>query len=146
MSTFRKSKSASQGFTLIELMIVVAIVSILAALAIPAYQDYVARAQTSEGLALASAGKVAMSTYYGDHGRYPANNAEAGMASPSSIYGENVRSVYVDNTGTITITFSSSASGKISGQTMTIQATDHSGSLTWVCAGLASNYLPSSCR
>ena len=69
-----------KGFTLIELMIVVAIIGVLAAIAIPAYQDYTIRAQVSEGLTLASGAKAAVSEYYMNHGAWPTDNAVAGLA------------------------------------------------------------------
>jgi len=134
------------GFTLIELMIVVAIIAVLAAIALPAYQDYVARAQVAEGLSLSSGAKEAIATYYSDHGQFPQDNAAAGMAGPTSVLGKYVSSVSVDNTGSIAVVFASSASSKISGQTLTLQATDRLGSVSWACGGLDSRYLPSSCR
>lgn len=140
------NKQRSAGFTLIELMIVVAIIAILAAIALPAYQDYVARAQVTEGVGLATGAKVAIATYYGDNGRFPADNADAGMSAPGSITGKYVESVTVDNTGQIQVVFSGSASSKISGQSLTLQVTDNNGSLTWGCGGLSPKYMPSSCR
>lgn len=134
------------GFTLIELMIVIAIVAILAAIAVPAYQDYVARAQVSEGLGLATSAKLAIATYYADKGAYPSDNSAAGMADPASINGKYVRSVTVNNTGIIEVEFSSSASDKISGQTLTMQVSDRNGSLSWRCGGVDGKYMPSSCR
>lgn len=134
------------GFTLIELMIVIAIIAVLAAIALPAYQDYVARAQVAEGMGLSTGAKLAIATYYGDRGRFPANNTVAGMALPTSISGRNVRSVTIDDTGTISVAFSSSASAKLHGQVLTLQANDNDGSLSWECGGLAPKYLPSSCR
>ncbi|HFA0042781.1 TPA: pilin, partial [Neisseria gonorrhoeae] len=70
-----------KGFTLIELMIVIAIVGILAAVALPAYQDYTARAQVSEAILLAEGQKSAGTEYYLNHGKWPANNGAAGVAS-----------------------------------------------------------------
>ncbi|HGL9776345.1 TPA: pilin, partial [Neisseria gonorrhoeae] len=72
-----------KGFTLIELMIVIAIVGILAAVALPAYQDYTARAQVSEAILLAEGQKSAVTEYYLNHGIWPENNDKAGVASPS---------------------------------------------------------------
>lgn len=135
-----------KGFTLIELMIVVAIVALLAAIALPAYQDYVARAQVSEGMSLATSAKQAIATYYGEKGSFPPDNSSAGMADPASITGKYVRSVTVDNTGLISVVFSGSANARISGQTLTMQVTDRSGSLSWQCSGLSGKYLPSSCN
>lgn len=134
------------GFTLIELMIVVAIIAILAAIALPAYQDYVARAQVSEGFSLATGAKSAIAVYYGDRGSFPADNAAAGMAQPGSIRGKYVSSVTVGNTGSIDVLFSSSSNAKISGQTLALEVTDANGSLTWQCGGLDDKYMPASCR
>ncbi|HFB0491793.1 TPA: pilin, partial [Neisseria gonorrhoeae] len=86
-----------KGFTLIELMIVIAIVGILAAVALPAYQDYTARAQVSEAILLAEGQKSAVTEYYLNHGEWPKNNDKAGVASPSDIKGKYVESVTVTN-------------------------------------------------
>lgn len=137
---------AQEGFTLIELMIVVAIIAILAAIALPAYQDYTARAQVAEGIGLATGAKLAIATYYGDRGVFPANNAAAGMAAPASIRGRYISSVTVDGTGSIQVAFSSSAYAKLQGQVLTMQVTDNDGSLSWTCGGVERKYLPSSCR
>lgn len=135
-----------RGFTLIELMIVVAIIAILAALALPAYQDYVTRSQVSEGLSLATAGRVALATHYAEHGNFPNDNVDAGMATPTSISGPYVTSVTVDNTGSISILFSGTANARVSGQTLVMTATDNNGSIRWSCGGLDPKYMPSSCR
>ena len=140
------SSRRNTGFTLIELMIVVAIIAVLAAIAFPAYQDYVARSQVGEGFALSTSAKEAIASYYGDHGSFPANNAEGGMAAPASISGRFVRSVSVDNVGNITVLFSGTASGKISGHSLILTASDVGGSLRWQCGGLSAQYLPASCR
>ncbi|EOG0503823.1 pilin, partial [Neisseria gonorrhoeae] len=85
-----------KGFTLIELMIVIAIVGILAAVALPAYQDYTARAQVSEAILLAEGQKSAVTEYYLNHGKWPENNTSAGVASsPTDIKGKYVKSVTV---------------------------------------------------
>ncbi|HFA2150675.1 TPA: pilin, partial [Neisseria gonorrhoeae] len=84
-----------KGFTLIELMIVIAIVGILAAVALPAYQDYTARAQVSEAILLAEGQKSAVTEYYLNNGIWPSDNSAAGVASSSSIKGKYVKSVTV---------------------------------------------------
>ncbi|EMT8938205.1 pilin, partial [Neisseria gonorrhoeae] len=86
-----------KGFTLIELMIVIAIVGILAAVALPAYQDYTARAQVSEAILLAEGQKSAVAEYYLNHGIWPENNDKAGVASASKIIGKYVQKVEVNN-------------------------------------------------
>lgn len=135
-----------QGFTLIELMIVVAIIGILAAVAVPAYQDYTARAQMSEALNLAAGQKGAITEFHAIHGKFPANNAEAGIAT--SINGQYVASVLIDKTGTITATMKKTGvAPDISESTLTLQATPDTGSYTWTCVSSAANqYLPPSCR
>lgn len=99
-------KKVQQGFTLIELMIVVAIIGILAAIAIPAYQDYTKRAHVSEGLSLAAGAKTAVSEFYSTNNDWPTNNASAGLAASSAITGNAVSSVNV-NASTITVTYNS---------------------------------------
>ncbi|ENS5804653.1 pilin, partial [Neisseria gonorrhoeae] len=84
-----------KGFTLIELMIVIAIVGILAAVALPAYQDYTARAQVSEAILLAEGQKSAVAGYYLNHGEWPENNTSAGVASSDKIKGKYVQKVEV---------------------------------------------------
>ncbi|EPT3208463.1 pilin, partial [Neisseria gonorrhoeae] len=96
-----------KGFTLIELMIVIAIVGILAAVALPAYQDYTARAQVSEAILLAEGQKSAVTEYYLNHGIWPKDNTSAGVASASDIKGKYVKEVEVKN-GVVTAQMASS--------------------------------------
>ncbi|VEJ40785.1 pilin [Neisseria meningitidis] len=123
-----------KGFTLIELMIVIAIVGILAAVALPAYQDYTARAQVSEAILLAEGQKSAVTEYYLNHGEWPANNSSAGVASVSTdIKGKYVQSVTVAN-GVITAQMASSGVNKeIQGKKLSLWAKRQDGSVKWFC-------------
>ena len=138
-------KRVQQGFTLIELMIVVAIIGILAAIAIPAYQDYTKRAHVSEGLSLAAGAKTAVSEFYSTNNAWPTNNTSAGLAASSSITGNAVTSVNV-NASTITVTYNSKVDS--SSNTLTLVATASGGAITWSCTGgtVDAKYRPSNCR
>ena len=139
-------KKVQQGFTLIELMIVVAIIGILAAVAIPAYQDYTVRAKVTEGLSLASAGKTAVSEYFASNGTLPGSNASAGLSTSTSISGNTVRTVAVAANGVIQVTFSGNP---INGSTIFLTPSTAAGGVTWDCAAngtLENKYRPSSCR
>src|SRR5688572_8729815 len=129
-------KKLQQGFTLIELMIVVAIIGILAAIAIPAYQDYTIRAQVSEGMNLAAAAKAAVAETFLNTGNAPADREEAGMsATPSDTNGKYVTSVTVTN-GIITIAYGFDANAAIEGQTLQlIPWVTPDGSVAWQCGG-----------
>ncbi len=140
------SMKSNKGFTLIELMIVTAIVAVLAAIALPAYQHYVARAQVAEGLTLAGAATAAVSDYYANKGDFPVNNRQAGMANPASIRGRYVDSVMVDGPGRIQVLFGGASSSQIHGQTLVMNAASNDGSLVWHCSGLDGKYLPAPCR
>ncbi|HEZ6357205.1 TPA: pilin [Neisseria meningitidis] len=123
-----------KGFTLIELMIVIAIVGILAAVALPAYQDYTARAQVSEAILLAEGQKSAVTEYYLNHGEWPANNSSAGVAtSASDIKGKYVEKVEVAK-GVITATMlSSGVNNEIKGKKLSLWAKRQNGSVKWFC-------------
>ncbi|HEZ7203211.1 TPA: pilin [Neisseria meningitidis] len=123
-----------KGFTLIELMIVIAIVGILAAVALPAYQDYTARAQVSEAILLAEGQKSAVTEYYLNHGIWPKNNTSAGVASSASdIKGKYVQSVIVAN-GVVTAEMKSSGVNKeIQGKKLSLWAKRQDGSVKWFC-------------
>ena len=138
-----------KGFTLIELMIVVAIIGVLAAVAIPQYQNYVARAQVAEGLSLASGAKTAVAEYFNTNGTFPADNTEAGLSDAGTITGNYVESVTVsvaDGKALITALFSSTdAHSKLQGKSMVLTAVDHGGSIGFACSGTdIESYLPSS--
>jgi len=136
----------NRGFTLIELMIVVAIIALLAAIALPAYQDYVARTQVVEGYSLASDARTAVATYYADRQNFPTDNEGAGLADPDSIVGRYVSRVVLQSNGLIEVEFGNSASAKILGEKLSLTMVDDGGSLRWTCSGLDSRYLPSACR
>ncbi|EMU3527569.1 pilin, partial [Neisseria gonorrhoeae] len=122
-----------KGFTLIELMIVIAIVGILAAVALPAYQDYTARAQVSEAILLAEGQKSAVTEYYLNHGEWPENNDSAGVASSSSIKGKYVEKVEVKN-GVVTAQMKPSGVNKeIQGKRLSLWARREAGSVKWFC-------------
>nr|WP_101122424.1 pilin [Neisseria meningitidis] len=122
-----------KGFTLIELMIVIAIVGILAAVALPAYQDYTARAQVSEAILLAEGQKSAVTEYYLNHGEWPGNNTSAGVASSSKIKGKYVKEVEVKN-GVVTATMLSTGVNKeIQGKKLSLWAKRQDGSVKWFC-------------
>ncbi|MBH5991290.1 pilin [Neisseria meningitidis] len=122
-----------KGFTLIELMIVIAIVGILAAVALPAYQDYTARAQVSEAILLAEGQKSAVTEYYLNHGTWPSNNSDAGVASSTDIKGKYVKEVKVAN-GVITAEMKSSGVNKeIQGKKLSLWAKRQDGSVKWFC-------------
>ena len=134
-----------KGFTLIELMIVVAIIGILAAIAIPAYQDYTKRAHVSEGLTLAGGAKAAIAEYYATQGAWPGANTTAGLPLAASINGNSVRSVSV-NGSRITITYRTQVTA---GGTIAVQGTvADGGAVEWRCTGggVQDKYRPSNCR
>ncbi|ENT0235443.1 pilin, partial [Neisseria gonorrhoeae] len=123
-----------KGFTLIELMIVIAIVGILAAVALPAYQDYTARAQVSEAILLAEGQKSAVTEYYLNNGEWPKDNASAGVAStPTDIKGKYVQKVEVNN-GVVTAQMKPDGVNKeIQGKKLSLWAKRQAGSVKWFC-------------
>ena len=136
-----------RGFTLIELMIVVSITGILAAIAIPAYMDYVIRVQVSEGINLTGGAKSAVASYYQEYGAFPADNQNAALPPASSISGDYVSSVSVSG-AVISVLYSTAANSELSGQTITLAASSTGGSLSWSCASggvIKDKHLPRSC-
>ena len=146
-------KRVQQGFTLIELMIVVAIIGILAAVALPAYQDYTKRTHVSEGLNLAGAAKTSIGEFVASNGHYSTVAASYGLPSPSSIKGNAVTKISVTAAdgstadGVITITYNDKV---VSGGTLDLSPLTGTGSVTWKCKnatnGLKQAWIPSNCR
>ena len=152
-------KNIQNGFTLIELMIVVAIIGILAAIAIPQYQNYVARAQVSEALSLTSGGKIALAEFFNTNGTFPTTNLEAGLPElATAISGKYVTSVTVSAgtdpkvSGILTALFSGDAHENLKTGKMLLTGTSNGGSISWACSdgGVTdkdiSDYLPSTCQ
>jgi type IV pilus assembly protein PilA len=161
-------KTAQKGFTLIELMIVVAIIGILAAIAIPAYKTYTIRAQISEGLGFADAAKVAVSETYTANGAWPTTNTGAGLdATATNISSKYVQSVTVGANGVITVAFGNQIDSAITAG-MAINYTpglSANGDISWTCntkafptnvtasvtpalptSAVPAKYLPANCR
>ena len=166
-------KTVQKGFTLIELMIVVAIIGILAAIAIPAYQDYTIRSQVTEGLNLAGAVKAAVAESYADKGVWPADNRAAGITNDDGSAGVTPSGKYVTgievNQGTIEITYGAQANNNINGDVLPLRPRlSENDDVIWLCgrndgAGVSgltdpstpapatattveSKYVPASCR
>lgn len=142
-----------KGFTLIELMIVVAIIGILAAIAIPAYQDYTVRSKITEGLFLAGGAKTAVAETYDSTGRMPVGgNGSFGLAQPASIVGNHVASISVSSTGIITINYDNGVGGNPTANntliTLVPATTLTPGSVEWNCRGgsTPTKYRPAECR
>jgi len=138
----------TSNIIVILIPVIIALVGILAAITIPAYQDYTIRAQVSEGLSLSAVPKAAVSEYYDQRGTMPADNADAMLPPPGDIAGRYVASVAVDD-GVIVVTYGGEAHDLIAGQVLELSPKEAPGDmLTWSCngRGLAAKYLPAACR
>lgn len=146
----RTMRTVQKGFTLIELMIVIAIIGILAAIAIPMYQDYTIRSKVTEGIAAASPCKLGVAEYYSAASAFPASLASAGCTTVVTTY---VASVDVAAGGVVTVTLSNATGlGPAAGGTIVLTPTATTGAVDWRCAGggalsgAGAKYVPTSCR
>jgi type IV pilus assembly protein PilA len=155
--------SVQKGFTLIELMIVVAIIGILAAIAIPAYQNYTIRSQVTEGMNLANAVETGVAEYFANTGNWPSTMVMAGGDGTNLPSGKYTKSVNVSGAGLITITYGNQVNNAITNGTLVLTpGANANGDVTWICGdhtpptgitatgtapvGLAQKYLPQVCR
>lgn len=141
-------KNVQQGFTLIELMIVVAIIGILASMAIPAYQTYTIRAQVAEGLNLVGPLQNAVAEYRLERGTFPADNAAAAAEAETAYAGKYVTSITI-NGAVVSVLYGNDANAQINGETVEFTAVSNGGSVEWSCATggvIPTGYLPSACR
>lgn len=137
-----------KGFTLIELMIVVAIIGILAAVALPAYQDYTVRAKTSEVVLAASGGKTAVAEAFQTLGRMPSTQASSGVGAQTSPYVSGLVYACTSTSASSITATASTKEAKISGSSVTLAGTAGTdGVITWVCtATINAKYVPANCR
>lgn len=150
--------ASQKGFTLIELMIVVAIIAVLSAIAVPTYLNYTVRTQVTEGISLVGSAKIAAMGYYASHGTFTGiNNQNAGLANASSISGSYVSGVSLQsNDAVIRVTFGNHAHTTIAGKEIWLSPSMKEGAIDWICAspidtlgasvGIDKKYLPTSCR
>ena len=141
-------KTLNKGFTLLELMTVVAVIGILLTIALPTYADYSARAKVTEGISLAGAAKTAVSEYRLSTSQWPSDNAAAGLPAPASITGHDVGSITVSGAGLITVKFVS-MDPVLNDKTLVLTPNATSESLIWSCktdSTLDKEFLPADCR
>ena len=158
-------RNLNEGFTLIELMVVVAIIGILAAIALPSYQDYTIRAQMVEGITMTNAIKPKITEFYDYKGRFPKNNEEAGLPDAKYLLGNYVKSMTVED-GAIHVKLGNKINSRLEGKVLTMRPQfvkeSHITPLAWLCGGsrvvdgmtaagenktdIENNYLPAACR
>jgi type IV pilus assembly protein PilA len=136
-----------EAFTLVEIMIVIAIIGILGLIAVPAYKDFTIRSKISEGLSLAAGAKTSVIEYYQTQGNWPTNNSVAGLPAAETIRGQFVQSVKIEG-NQVVVTFGDAAGEGLGGRDLVMTAVDHSGSIAWNCHAekIENKFLPPTCR
>ena len=147
----KTSNSKDQGFNLIDIMVVVALIGILASLAIPSYRAYKVRTQVAEGIAAVNPIKDEMAYYYTIKGNFPLSNNELGIV-PADFASKIIKSISINNSGDIVTSFKAIGNQIQDGESIEFQhSMDQSGSIEWLCKpsdtnGVDFKYIPASCR